>query len=167
MGRDELQPASGTWKDNGGVSTETGGSREAQEASAGIGVVGSGNQLGERRDRSKQEIELAKELFMLRAKGCVTLPELLDFIVAQGSAPFETCGNNGIELHEEARVELSSFVGLEGRVDIPGFGPERWIEGLKLGRGAMDAVLPDFHRAKNFGLAAFEHRSSEYADVEI
>ena len=107
-----MQAASGAGKDNGGISAETGGGGKAQQEGAGIGVVSPGNQPRDWRDGGEQEIELAEELFVLLAKGCVTLPKVLDCMVGERGTPFESCGYNGVEFLEETGVELRGFVGL-------------------------------------------------------
>ena len=160
-----MQATSGAGKDNGGVSTEARGRGEAQEESARSGMVGPGHELGDWRDGREQKIESMEEQFVLLAKGRVASPQLLNLVVCERCAPFKASGNDGVEFVEETGVDLRGFVSLKRRVDVPGLGPEGRGEGLELGRGALDAVLPELHRLKDLRLAALDHRSGEHADA--
>ena len=166
MGRNELNAAFGRGKDDGWISSQAGGCCETQDARAGIGMVDSGEQTTGRRYRGKQEIEFAKELLMLVTESSVTVAESLDFGFTERRAPVQTSGDGGIEFVEKAGVELRGFVGLERRVDVPCFGPERRIESFDWGASnAANALLPDVQGMAHIGLAGFDERSGENTDA--
>ena len=160
-----MQAGSGRRQDDGGVSAEAGRGGEAEEASASLSVIGAGEEAREWGDGCEQKIELMKKLVVLLAKGGVALAELADFVLAEGRTPFETGGDDWIEFVEEAGVDFCCLGGLEGGVDVPGFGPEGWIEGLDLAAGAAEAILPGLHCGVNRGFAGFEKGSGEDADA--
>ena len=97
----------------------------------------------------------------------MTLAEFLNFVFAQGCAPFETAGDDRVEFVKEAGVDFCGFGGLEGRVDVPGFWPEGRVEGLDLAAGAEKAILPGIHCGVNLGFAGFEKRPGEDTDAGL
>ncbi len=166
MGGDELHAALGRGKDDGGIASETGGGCETQDARAGFCVVDAGKKAIRWRHGGKQEITLTEQLLVLAAESSVALAERVNFGLAEGRAPCETSSDGGVEFVKKAGMELRGFVGLEWGVDVPGFGPERWVEGIELCVGAAEAVLPDFQSVVDIGLAGFEEGPGENADAD-
>ncbi len=131
---------------------------------AGFGVVRTGEQSAERSDGSQQEIEAAEERVVLFAEGLAAQAKLAELVLGEGGAPGEAGGDGGFEFLEMAGVEAGGFGGLDGRVDVPGFGPEGGLDGLEAGGGAAELLLPELHGAKNGGIAGLDQRPGENAD---
>lgn len=162
---DELYAAGGRRQNDGGIASQTGGRSEAQDAGAGIGVVGSGEELSLGRDGGEEKIELLKELLVLMKKGGVAAAQVVDFDGCECCAPFEARGDEGIEFAIETGVELGSFMGLDGRVDIPGFAPEGSVQRFQFCARAGEAVAPERQDIEHFRIAGFEQRAGQDTDA--
>ncbi len=103
--------------------------RVAQQARAGLAVVGAGGEARNGNRWQQNELVRGEELVHARAKSCVALAQCGDFIGSEAGAPLEAVADGRLEAIEVAGVQLRSLRRLEGREDFDGIRPPVRVDG--------------------------------------
>ena len=114
----ELHAARGEGDGDGRHPGEAGRRGIAQEALAGLAVVGAGGEAGDGGGREEQQFVLGEERVHAGAKCLVAGAERGDGDCAEACAPLEALADGGLELGVVATVDLGCFGGLNGGEDF-------------------------------------------------
>jgi len=149
----QLHAAARAWDRERGHAREAEGRREAQQAHAGLAVIGSG---GEARngDRGQQdELMRGKEFVHARAKGRETLAQGGDLDRSEASATHEAFAKVRRELIEVAGVNLRGLDGLQGSINFDGIGPPAGLDASSFQSKILELADDAAEAGHDFGLA--------------